>query len=290
MPEELSFAGEDVPMDEFDVRERFDRELLVNTYWQSQTLLFIKRAHRWFPVIEPILKEQGVPDDFKYLSLIESGFLQTVSPAGATGFWQLLKGTGKEYGLEVTSEVDERYHVEKATVAACTYIKEAREKFGSWTAAAASYNMGMKGFERQTERQLATNYYNLILNAETRRYVFRILAIKEILKDPENFGFNVRKKDLYPPLETQTLVLDSTVTNFAAYAQQLGINYKILKLHNPWLRDNALANKDGKPYTLKLPAELQIPDPPAPKADTTASDSLNPTREAQEKQAKDKKQ
>ena len=216
------------------------------------------------PVIEPILKAEGVPDDFKYLSLIESGYTQTVSPAGATGFWQLLKSTGKEYGLEVNGEVDERYHVERATVAACTYLKEAKARFGSWTAAAASYNMGMKGYERQTERQQTTDYYNLVLNAETKRYLFRILAIKTILAKPDAYGFNVRPKDKYPPIETQTVVLDSSVANFADWAHMLGINYKVLKLHNPWLRDNVLNNKEGKAYSIKLPADLELPEFPEP--------------------------
>lgn len=283
LPEKLNFAGETVPLDQFDIRERLDRELLVNTYWQSQTLLFIKRANRWFPVIEPILKEEGVPDDFKYLSLVESGYMNVVSPAGATGFWQLLKTTGSEFGLEVNKEVDERYHVEKATHAACAYLKEAHEKFGSWTVAAAAYNMGMKGFERQTERQKATNYYNLVLNSETERYVFRILALRQILNDPEGFGFNVRKKDLYPPVETQTVVLDSAVTDFADWAAQFGINYKTLKLHNPWLRDNFLTNKNGTAYTIKLPMDATLPAEKPRKAEKSLETPAGKTKVSEEK-------
>jgi membrane-bound lytic murein transglycosylase D len=255
LPQKIQFAGEDVPLHLVDVREKLDRELLVNTYWQSNTMLLIKRKERWFPVIEPILKANGVPEDFKYLALIESGFTQVISPAGATGFWQIMKSSGKEGGLRITSEVDERYHIEKATIFACNYLKEAKEKFGSWTLAAASYNMGMNGMQRQLSRQKATNYYDLLLNEETSRYVFRILAVKTILNDPESFGFNFRPKDLYPPLNTQEIILDSTVNDFTLYAYQLGINYKVLKYLNPWLRQSYLHVQKGDTYQIKVPEE-----------------------------------
>ncbi|MFN8699481.1 MAG: lytic transglycosylase domain-containing protein [Flavobacteriales bacterium] len=254
LPEKASFAGEEVPMNEWDVRERMDRELLVNTYWQSNTLLAIKRAQRWFPVIEPILSKYEVPDDFKYLAVVESGLTMAVSPSGATGFWQFLEATGKEYELEVNEEVDERYHVEKSTEAACRYLLEAYNRFGSWTMAAASYNIGQAGLERQLGRQQAADYWNLLLNEETSRYVFRILAVKEILSRPDQFGFVVRPVDLYEPLTSREMVIDSAVPDFAVWAKDQGISYKTLKLYNPWLRLNYLRNKERRQYTIRLPA------------------------------------
>jgi membrane-bound lytic murein transglycosylase D len=201
IPVGISFAGEKPPLADPDVIERLDREIHVNTYWQSNSLLMFKRANRFFPVIEPILKANGVPDDFKYLALIESGLTNVVSPAGAVGFWQIMKGTGLDYGLEINNEVDERYHLEKATEAACKYLLDAKEKFGSWTLAAASYNMGMNGLEKQLERQKATNYYNILLNAETARYVFRILAVKAILENPGSMDSISGKKTSINPYQ-----------------------------------------------------------------------------------------
>lgn len=256
IPEHASFAGEKPPLTDPEVLERLDREMLVNTYWQSSTLLLIKRANRFFPVIEPILKKNGVPDDFKYLALIESGLTNVVSPAGAAGFWQFLKESGKEFGLEVNDEVDERYHVEKATQAACNYLVAAKAKFGSWTLAAASYNMGLSGLEKQLERQGATNYYDILLNVETSRYIFRIMAVKIILENPTMYGFHFREKDLYEPLETQTIDIDSTVVDFALFAARYGISYKTLKFYNPWLRQNYLKNEEGKTYVIDLPKEI----------------------------------
>lgn len=255
IPENLDFAGEKLPLEIDDVKERLDRELLVNTYWQSQTLLFFKRSNRWFPVIEPILEKEGVPNDFKYLAVIESGLDNVVSPAGATGYWQIMRETGREFGLEINNEVDERYHVEKSTVAACKYLKQAYKKYGSWTLAAASYNMGMRGLERQMERQKVDDYYDLLLNTETGRYVFRILAIKEILSKPAQYGFHFRPKDLYAPYETYDVVIHTAIHDFAEFAFENHINYKTLKLHNPWLRDSFLTNPRNKEYTLKLPSK-----------------------------------
>lgn len=255
LPDKMDFCGEAVPLNDFDVRERLDRELVVNVYWQSQTVLFHKRAARWFPVIEPILKRNSVPDDFKYLALIESGFLNAVSPSNAVGFWQFIEETGKRYGLEINEEVDERYHVEKSTEAACKYLKEANEKLGSWTLAAASYNMGITGAKKQADFQGNINYYDLMLNSETSRYVFRILALKEIMKNPRKYGYIIRKKDLYPPIKTYTITVDSTVSNLAAFAVEQGTTYKFLKILNPWLRDKQLTNKTRKTYKITLPGE-----------------------------------
>jgi membrane-bound lytic murein transglycosylase D len=254
-PEKADFAGENIPLDLIDVREKLDRELLVNTYWQSQTILFIKRTHRWFPTIEKILAEEGVPDDFKYLALIESGLEQTVSPAGATGVWQLMKDAGKEFGLEINTEVDERYNIEKSTKAACLYLKSAHEKFASWTLAAASYNMGMTGVSNQLTRQKATNYFDLVLNDETSRYLYRIMAAKIILSDPVKFGFQFRPQDLYPELKYHEIIVTHEITDLATFAFQNGINYKALKYLNPWLRDTHLANNINKEYAIKIPSE-----------------------------------
>ncbi len=280
-PNQISFASEHVPIEIEDVRESFDRELLVNTYWQSQSLLFQKRANRWFPVIEPILKEEGVPDDFKYLAVIESGLDNVVSPAGATGYWQLLRDTGREYGLEINNEVDERYNVEKSTHAACKYLKTAYKKYGSWTMAAASYNMGINGLANQMERQRANNYYDLLLNTETGRYVFRAIAVKEILSKPAQYGFHFRPKDLYQPYKTYTVQVDTAVNDFAEFAFLHGVNYKILKTLNPWLRDTYITNPSGKAYEIKLPENpedgmypYKMSDEQKALIDTLRSDSM----------------
>jgi len=253
MPENLNFAGEPVPIENPDIYERMDRELLVNTYWQSNALLLIKRAHKYFPVIEPILKEYGIPDDFKYLAVIESGLTQAVSPAGAVGFWQIMQGTGTDYSLEINDNVDERYHIEKSTRMACEYLKKSKENFGSWTMAAAAYNAGNTGVLRQLERQEVSNYYDLLLGEETGRYVFRILALKEILKHPQKYGFNFSEDQLYKNIPTYTVKVETSVENFATFAQKYNINYKILKIHNPWLREANLVNRSGKMYHIEIP-------------------------------------
>ncbi len=255
LPTKMNFSGEAVPLNQFDVRESLDRELLLNTYWQSQSILLHKRAHRWFQKIVPILKQQGIPEDFKYLALIESGFTNVVSPAGATGFWQLIEKTATKYGLTITENIDERYHVEKSTLAACKYIKEAYRKFGNWTLAAASYNIGMTGLSNQMETQQENDYYNLLLNQETARYIYRILALKEILESPQKYGFNIRKKDLYPQIPDKIVRIDSSITNLAAFAKKMGSNYKILKLMNPWLRQNFFENKDNKTIEILFPSQ-----------------------------------
>jgi hypothetical protein len=262
MPEDLEFAGETVPLEDPDVFERMDRELLVNTYWQSSTLLLLKRANKYFPVIEPILKEHGVPDDLKYIAVIESGLTNAVSPAGARGFWQIMEGTGKEYGLEINDNVDERYNLEKSTHVAAEYLKKAKERFGSWTLAAAAYNAGNYGVDRQRERQDVQDYYDLLLGEETGRYVFRILALKEIMEDPQKYGFNFRQKDLYEPINSYKVKVDTAVSDFAKFAKEFGINYKILKIHNPWLREAHLNNRSRKEYLIELPVEGQYPASP----------------------------
>ena len=250
---QMDFCGERVPLENPDIWERFDKELLKNTYWQSNTLLLYKRAHKYFPVIEPILAEYQIPDDFKYLALIESGLENVISPAGATGFWQIMKGTAKEFGMEVNSEIDERYHLVKSTIFACEYLLQAKEKFGSWTLAAAAYNMGRTGLQKQINRQKVNTYYNLLLNNETSRYVFRILAVKDILENPKQYGFHLRDKDLYQRVPTYTVSVDTAISHWADFAHQHEINYKILKRHNPWLRKNYLTNSKRKIYEVDIP-------------------------------------
>jgi membrane-bound lytic murein transglycosylase D len=253
VPIEMSFAGEPVPLNITDVYERLDKELQINTYFHSNTLFLIKRANRWLPQIEKILKENNVPDDFKYLPLIESNLLNDVSPKNAVGYWQILKGAGKENGLEITDEVDERYDPLKATEAACKYLKQAYRKFGNWTLVAASYNRGMNGLERAIENQREDNYYDLFLNEETSRYVFRILAIKEIIENPLKYGFRVNPRHLYQEQPLRYVEVDETIKDLVTFAKQHNTNYKLIKRHNPWLRDEKLTVKKGRQYRIALP-------------------------------------
>lgn len=253
IPKALDFSGEELPVDTPDIRERMDRELLVNTYWQSNGLLMFKRSHRYFPVIEPILKSYGIPDDFKFLALIESGLQNVTSSAGAKGFWQIMEATGKENGLEINSNVDERYHLELSTHVACKYLLKAKEKFGNWTLAAAAYNAGIRGISKQLEKQQVTSYYDLLLGEETGRYIFRVVALKEIINHPQKYGFNFTTSDLYAPVPTSKIQVDTAVTDFVQFANKFGLNYKQLKIHNPWLREGFLNNKSRKLYTLEIP-------------------------------------
>jgi membrane-bound lytic murein transglycosylase D len=253
IPKNLNLAGEKVPINDFIVREAMEKELIINTYWQSQSLLLHKRANRWFPVIEPILKQNGIPDDFKYIALIESQLTNAVSPQGATGFWQLVEPTAKGYGLIINEEVDERYDVAKATQAACKYFNEAYKIFNNWTLVAASYNRGMTGVQAALDKQKVGNYYDLLLTEETARYVFRILAMKEIISRPKVYGFILRKKDLYPPVATKKITVDSSISDLALFAISQKINYRILKTFNPWLRANTLTNPEKKRYTIEIP-------------------------------------
>lgn len=254
-PSEIDFAGEKAPLHVADVKERLDRELLVNANLDASTLLIIKRANRFFPTIEPILKKYGVPDDFKYLAVAESSLMNATSSAGAKGFWQFMPDTAKERGMEVNEGIDERYHLEKSTEAACKYLLDAYEKFGSWTLAAASYNGGFGGVNKQITIQGVSNYYDLLLTDETARYVFRILALKEIMKNPVQYGFNVAPSELYQNIPTKKVEVDSSITDLAAFAKAQGINYKILKIHNPWLRDKKLTNVAKKKYVIEIPTE-----------------------------------
>lgn len=252
-PNKLQFSGETAPTEQQDIKERIDREFLVNTYWQSNGILLIKRSHKYFPIIEPILAKYKIPNDFKYLAVIESGLQNVTSPAGAKGFWQLMPATAKEYGLEVNKNVDERYHLEKATKAACQYLLKAKEEFGTWTAAAAAYNIGITGLRKRMTEQMVDTYYDILLPAETARYLPRIIAVKEILEKPFDYGFVFDNNDLYSPAKYQTVKVDSVIKNIALFSKNLNTNYKELKNLNPWLRENRLNNKTRKLYHIKIP-------------------------------------
>ena len=253
IPDDLNFAGEPVPMDDPEIMERIDREFLVNTYWQSNALLLMKRANKYFPIIEPILAKNGIPDDFKYLAVAESGLLDVPSPVGASGLWHFMKATGREYGLEVNANVDERYHVRKSTQAACEYLNKWKKRFGTWTLTAAAYNAGPAGIRKYMGLQKVNDYYDLLLGQETGRYVFRILAIKEILSHPGNYGFEMDQDDLYEMVPTFTVEVDTVVKSWADFAKLYEINYKILKRHNPWLREPHLNNASRKKYVIEIP-------------------------------------
>jgi hypothetical protein len=254
IPVSVEFAGEKVTLDNFDVRESLDRELLVNSYFQSQTILYLKKSKRYFSLIEPILKRNNIPDDFKYLALAESGFQERIiSPAGAVGLWQFMKKAALENGLEINTEVDERYHMEKSTEAACRYLNHSYKEYGSWILVAASYNAGINGVKRQIELQDSKNYFDLQLNDETGRYMYRILALKLILENPEKYGFKVTEEEKYPVLKCREVQLKGSIANFAVYAHQQGINYKMLKYFNPWLRQTYLKNPGKKSYLVRIP-------------------------------------
>lgn len=252
-PAAVNFSDESAPLNIIDVKERFDRELLINANLHSSTLLILKRANRYFPVIEPILKQNNIPDDFKYLFIIESALTNATSSAGAKGFWQFMPETAKEKGMEINESVDERYHLTKATQAACDYLLDAKDKFSNWTLAAASYNGGMNGIAKSLETQKVSNYYDLLLTDETQRYVFRILALKTIMQNPTLYGFNLEQNELYQPITTKIIEIDSTISDLAQFSIQQGINYKLLKIYNPWLRDKKLINLANKKYLLEIP-------------------------------------
>jgi hypothetical protein len=253
IPEKMEFCGEFLPLSKPGVRERIDRELLVNTYWQSNGFLLLKRSNKYFPAIEPILKSYGVPIDFKYLAIIESGLQNITSPAGAKGFWQIMRSTGKEYGLEINSNVDERNNLILSTHIACKYLLKAKKRFGSWTLAAASYNAGINKVHNELERQSVDNYYDLLLSEETSRYIYRILAVKEILNNPNEYGFNFKKDDLYTYPNTYFVEVDTAITDLVQFASKFNLNYKELKIYNPWLRQGHLNNKSRKKYTIQIP-------------------------------------
>jgi membrane-bound lytic murein transglycosylase D len=258
IPDSIKFAGEEVPLNNILIRENFDRELMINTFWHTNTILSIKRANRWFPIIMPILKENNIPEDFKYLALIESGLMNVVSPKGATGFWQFIEETGKIHGLEINKEVDERYNVEKSTLAACEYLQESYAEFKSWTLVAAAYNAGKRRISETIEKQKTNNYYDMLFNEETSRYIFRIVAFKSIYEAPACYGFYIREADLYPVIPTRDIAISTSIPDLVTFAQENKISYKVLKEFNPWLRTDRLPNLSGKSYIIKLPKDPSL--------------------------------
>lgn len=253
-PESVTFAEEKIDLTRYDMRERMDRELMAFTYMHATTLITIKRANRYFPVVDPILKANGIPEDFKYLMAIESSLnIRALSASNAAGFWQLLPETAQQFGLEVNDNVDERYNIEKATVAACNYLKQAYRKYGDWVTVAASYNAGQGRISTELEKQMESHAFDLWLNEETSRYIFRLLAIKEVFTAPIRFGFVLKAANLYPPIQCEIVVVDSSITDLAAFAKEHEISYAQLKEFNLWLRDRMLDNKKGKNYQVLIP-------------------------------------
>jgi hypothetical protein len=253
LPDTLDFCGEPIPMDRFYVRESLERELLVNAHLHSSTMLLLKRTSRWFPVIEPIMQKNGLPEDFKYLAVIESALTNAVSPAKAVGFWQFLEGTGKEYSLEINKEVDMRYNPEKETVAASKYLKDSYKKFGSWILSAAAFNCGNGRITKTMEEQRVRSYFDMILPNETERYVYRILALKLIIEDPAKYGFHISDEGWYQPLKYKTITVTESIPDLVDFAINHGTNLKMLKYYNPWLRGNTLTISQGNSYQIKLP-------------------------------------
>jgi hypothetical protein len=255
LPEDVTFAGERMPLENFDTRESLEREILTSAYRHSSTIMIIKRANRYLPVIEKILKENNIPDDFKYLVAAESEFANMISPVGATGFWQIMPETGREEGMEINTVIDERYSLEKSTQFACEYFKRSYERYGNWTLAAASYNGGRSGLAEQIGIQKQNNYYDLLLNEETSRYIFRAVAYKLVISDPVRYGFDLGKDDLYPELKYFEVKVDSSIKDFSSFAEKFGTNYKMLKFLNPWLRKPFLTPRPNKVYSIKIPSE-----------------------------------
>jgi membrane-bound lytic murein transglycosylase D len=253
LPDKVTFAGERMPLENFDTRESLEREILTSAYRHSSTIMIIKRANRYLPVIEKILRKNNIPDDLKYLAAAESEFSNMISPVGATGFWQIMPESGREEGMEIDNEVDERYDLEKSTQFACEYFQKSYEKYGNWTLAAASYNGGRAAIDEQIQIQNQNNYYDLLLSEETARYIFRAVAYKLIITDPGNFGFTLDKDDLYPELKYFEVKVDSAIASFSMFAEMYGTNYKLLKFLNPWLRKPYLTPKPSKEYLIKIP-------------------------------------
>ncbi|MFZ4521434.1 MAG: lytic transglycosylase domain-containing protein [Bacteroidales bacterium] len=254
-PAKAAFAGEAVPLDQYYIREAFEREILANTFMHSTSIMMFKRAGRWFPVIEPILKKNGIPDDFKFLAVAESNLVNVVSPAGAEGYWQFIKPTGQKYGLEINDKVDERYNMEKATQAACDYFRDAYSRFNSWTLVAASYNRGLEGLRKALDNQNVNNYYDLYLNDETSRYIFRIMALREVYNHPVQYGFYLRERDFYPQIPVRLVSVDSAIASLPKFARSMSVTYRVLRELNPWIRNYSLPNASRKSYIFKIPED-----------------------------------
>jgi membrane-bound lytic murein transglycosylase D len=253
LKEKYSFAGEWLPIQNFDVRERLERELSVNAYWHSNTVLCIKAAQRYFPIIEKALREYNIPEDFKYIPVIETSLRNETSPAGARGIWQFMKPVAEQYKLEVSEEVDERYHFEKATQAACQHILRYKQRFGSWTLAAAAYNAGEGNIHKELQRQGEDSYYDMNVNDETSRYLFRLVAMKEIIEHPEEYGFFIQPDEKFKAIPTRKIEVKQSIPNLGEWARTNGTSYRMLKSLNPWLRGATLTQRPGKNYWIEIP-------------------------------------
>ncbi len=252
LPKSMVFCGQTITFDNFDVKERLDREIIVNTYRHSATIQYLKRANRFFPVLKQILKEENIPEDLIYLCVAESGLAQVTSRSGAKGFWQFMKPTAKEYGLEVDIKIDERLHVEKSTRAACQYLKDANTIFNDWLLTCASYNRGMGGIKKDLKSQQANTYFDLHLNAETSRYVFRILALKIVMENPEAYGFNLRENELYSKINVESIPISENIDDLVQWSIDHGTTYRMVKILNPWVLGSKLKIKNHK-FSLQIP-------------------------------------
>lgn len=254
IPQKVEFADQTISLDRYDMRERYDREQLIIAYGHSTSILHLKRANKYFPIIEPILKQNGIPTDFKYLAVIESSLdPRAISAMQAAGIWQFMSKTAQQFGLEVNEEVDERYHIEKSTIAACKYLKSAYNKYKNWATVAASYNGGMGRISEELEKQQLETSFDLLLTSETSRYVFRILAMKQFMENPQRFGFQLQREDFYPTIKTKNVVIKDSVGNWTTWAAKYGLTYYQLKDFNIWLRDRKLTNLTAKEYVIQVP-------------------------------------
>ena len=251
-PQSISFAGEVVPLDKHYVLERLDRELLVNNFWHSNSILVLKRAPKYFPIIEPILQENGIPDDFKYLAVIESGLTNVTSPAGAEGFWQFMPQTARDYGLEVNGDIDERLNLIKSTESAAAYLMDAYAEFGNWTLAAAAYNAGVQRIKTSLEKQQTNSYYDLFLNEETSRYMYRMLATKLIFESPESYGFVIPKAQTYQFPKTKLVKVSTSPIDWVAFGKSQNMSYADLREMNPWIKGYQLSNWNNTEYEIRV--------------------------------------
>lgn len=259
IPKSFSLCGEKVDLDRTDMYERFDRELTAMAYTHGSTLLMLKRANKYFPRLAPILKANGVPEDLLYLACVESTLdPRAISPAKAGGMWQFMPTTAKQYGLEVSDEVDERYNIEKAAAAACRYLKKYKDQYGDWASAMAAYNAGPTRIATELDYQMEDSAFDLFLNQETSRYVFRILATKAIFENPRAFGFHLTKDQLYMPVECDIVEVNGPVDSWAQWAKDHGITYAQLREENPWIRAKKLTNKAGKTYQVRVPKKESL--------------------------------
>lgn len=255
IPQNLDFAGEPVPLNDTEVRERIDREILAICFWHSSIIQNIKFSRRYFPVIEELAKKHGIPDDFKYLAVTESSLRNATSVAGAKGIWQFMPETAESYNLFISKEIDERYNFYKASDAACQLLKRLKDKFGSWTLAAAAYNCGEGRVKERMSEQGGATYYDLVLPEETMRYVPRIIAMKEIMKNPAKYGYALGEEDYYEAMpKYKKVLINSSISHWPDFCKEHNITYKTLTVHNPWILGYSLNNSEGREFEVLIPA------------------------------------